>query len=343
MLSPSFPADELSRLNALYELKILETHIEERFERITRLTKQIFRMPIVAISLIDEQRQWFKSIQGLSVCETTREISFCGHTILQDDIFIVENALEDERFWDNPLVTDTPYIRFYAGALIRTSKGKILGSLCLIDTQPRKFTLEELEPLQEMAGLIEVEIRNQDLCRAQMKLIDELDQVRLSSMIDPLTRLWNREGIERILEHQIDESESKKTSFGLAMVDIDFFKKVNDVHGHLVGDDALRCFSKHLLHLCRDTDGVGRWGGEEFILLINSTTSDDVVKFAERVRSKIENQGFEVGDGLSIQLTATIGIAFFEPGKNHTMAKLIDIADRALYKGKDLGRNRVIC
>ena len=115
MQKPGKPADEAQRLEALRALSILDTLPEERFDRLTRLAKRLFGVPIALVSLVDDHRQWFKSRQGLEVSETPRDISFCGHAVLGDDIFLVTDASKDERFFDNPLVTDDPHIRFYDG------------------------------------------------------------------------------------------------------------------------------------------------------------------------------------------------------------------------------------
>ena len=115
MIKPAIPADERRRLQTLREMKLLDTPPEERFDRVTRLAKQVFSTQIALVSLVDADRQWFKSRQGLDAEETPREISFCGHAILDDKIMVVNNAVEDQRFCDNPLVCGNPNIRFYAG------------------------------------------------------------------------------------------------------------------------------------------------------------------------------------------------------------------------------------
>ena len=115
MIKPPTPVDELMRLETLRNLKILDTESEERFDRVTRLARRVFGTPIALVSLVDNDRQWFKSRQGIEVSETSREISFCGHAILDDEVMVVRDAHDDERFADNPLVTSDPSIRFYAG------------------------------------------------------------------------------------------------------------------------------------------------------------------------------------------------------------------------------------
>lgn len=155
MLEPAFPRDESERLLALYRQQILDTQAEERFDRITRLACALFDVPIALVSLVDSERQWFKSRQGLDACQTPRNISFCGHAILQPDIFYVPNTLEDPRFVDNPLVTGPPNIRLYAGAPLTIRDGHRIGTLCIIDDRPRGFSDEELDRLRDLAACVE--------------------------------------------------------------------------------------------------------------------------------------------------------------------------------------------
>lgn len=115
LLEPAFPLDEANRLATLRGLNILDTPPEERFDRLTRLAQQLINVPIAVVSLVDSNRQWFKSCQGLDASETPRNISFCGHAILDNELFVIPDALLDTRFSDNPLVTGAPNIRFYAG------------------------------------------------------------------------------------------------------------------------------------------------------------------------------------------------------------------------------------
>ena len=150
MIKPEIPKNEAERLYALRVLRILDTSHEERFDRITRMAKRMFNVSISLISLIDESRQWFKSRQGLSVEETSRDISFCGHAINQDGLFIITDASIDERFFDNPLVTDTPNIRFYAGCPLKLRQGINIGTLCVIDSKPRVFDEEDQLLLKDL-------------------------------------------------------------------------------------------------------------------------------------------------------------------------------------------------
>ena len=158
MLTPAIPANERQRLKALRDMKVLDTPPEERFDRVTRLARQVFATKIALVSLVDENRQWFKSRQGLEACETPRDVSFCGHAILGPEILHVANALEDTRFAANPLVTGAPNIRFYAGCPLRAPNGQKLGTLCIIDPAPRTFSAQDTELLRDLAEMVEEEL-----------------------------------------------------------------------------------------------------------------------------------------------------------------------------------------
>lgn len=139
MVSAAKPANEKRRLAALRELLLLDTPPEERFDRLVEFAASEFEAPIVLFSLVEDERQWFKAKVGTGTCATSRDVSFCAHAILQPDLFIIPDALADERFADNPLVTGPPHIRFYAGAPLVLPSGVAIGTLCLIDTVPRQL------------------------------------------------------------------------------------------------------------------------------------------------------------------------------------------------------------
>ena len=157
---------ETARLEALQQLNILDTPAEQRFDNITLLVREVFAVDIVLVSLVDECRQWFKSKQGIDVDETARDISFCTHAVEQNAFFEV-NDTHLSTFRDNPLVTGSPFIRFYAGMPIRSEQGLALGTLCLIDQQPRKLTAKQVVLLEKFAQMIEHELTNTRLRHAE--------------------------------------------------------------------------------------------------------------------------------------------------------------------------------
>ncbi|MDC3959309.1 sensor histidine kinase [Polyangium jinanense] len=161
------PADEIERLAALSDAAILDTPPERAFDDLTRLAASICRTPIALVSLVDRERQWFKSKVGLDASETPREVAFCAHAILGDELFLVPDAYDDERFADNPLVTGAPNVRFYAGAPLATADGHNIGTLCVIDNGPRQLDDDQRSALSALARQVAAQI---DLRRANGRL-----------------------------------------------------------------------------------------------------------------------------------------------------------------------------
>lgn len=161
MIEAPIPADDNDRLQALRQLLILDTPPEERFDRIVTFAAEEFEMPMVLITLVDEKRQWFKASVGLNVCETSRDISFCGHAILADETMVVPDATKDQRFFDNPFVIKEPHVRFYVGAPLKLPSGQNIGTLCMIDSVPREIDAIELAILSSLRDLVVEELSNQ--------------------------------------------------------------------------------------------------------------------------------------------------------------------------------------
>ncbi|UXH78429.1 GAF domain-containing protein [Roseateles amylovorans] len=161
MLRPPLPANEAERLQTLREMLILDTPPEARFDRIVQFAAEEFGVPIALLSLIDENRQWFKARFGLAVCETSRDVSFCGHAIHAPQVMVVPDATEDPRFADNPMVVGPPHIRFYAGAPLEPRPGVRIGTLCLIDRRRRTLDDTDLAILMSLRDLALAEFLGQ--------------------------------------------------------------------------------------------------------------------------------------------------------------------------------------
>lgn len=341
MKAPEIPPNEAERQQSLDRLNLVDTAIEERFERVTRLASRLIGVPIAAITLVDGGRQWFKSITGLATSETPREISFCGHTILGDQPFVVEDASKDDRFHDNPLVAGDPNIRFYAGMPVHAPDGQRIGALCVIDRKPRQLTESQMEDLKDLAAMVEVEIKSSQLAVAQVLMNEELAQARRAVLVDPLTRLWNRAGGEEFLGRQHRVAVQKGEKFCIGMLDIDHFKQINDTYGHSVGDEVLREVARRILHSIRSNDFACRMGGEEFLLVIFDPLATDALSIANRVRDNVRTAPIHA-QGHSVKVTLSIGLAYFDPAGLVTPQEVIQLADESLYRAKNSGRDRIV-
>lgn len=159
MKTAPVPSSEPARLEALSAHAVLDTPPEEAFDALTRLAARLCGTPIALVSLVDEARQWFKSRVGLEEPETTREVSFCAHAILQEELFVVPDTHRDERFHDNPLVTGEPRVRFYAATPLKSLSGHTLGTLCVVDHVPRELSAEQAEALHVLGRQVEAQLR----------------------------------------------------------------------------------------------------------------------------------------------------------------------------------------
>lgn len=338
MQAPEIPKNEVQRMAALRATDLLFSPAEERFDRITRLASKLLGTPIALVSLVADKCQWFKSVRGLTAAETPREISFCGHAILGDGTFVVENATHDPRFSDNPLVTSDPNIRFYAGHPLRTADGSRVGTLCVIDRNPRKFNQEQLEVLRDLAALVETELQRGQLNATQRDLIRERDELRRKASIDGLTRAWNRDAIMALLDSELARAK-RGSPMCAAMIDADHFKAVNDTHGHQAGDAVLVELAARVRRAVREFDAVGRYGGEEFLVVLSNCNIEAAKVVCERIRAFVADEPIATPAGM-LNATVSVGVAAWD-AQHDTAERIVGAADAALYRAKHNGRNRV--
>jgi diguanylate cyclase (GGDEF)-like protein len=314
------PPNEISRVATLRLLNILDTQPEERFDRLTRLAKRLFGVPIAQVTLIDQHRQWFKSGAGDGPAQTSREVSFCAHAILDDKILMVADAMKDERFADNPLVLGDPNIRFYAGCPLKVGDHN-LGTLCVIDDKPRQFTREEIQLLKDLGDLAE----------------QELTAVHMAST-DHLTAISNRRGFESLAGHALAVCHRMGQPATILFFDLDKFKLINDVHGHAAGDRALRTFAHGLISVFRESDVVGRLGGDEFAVLLTGSTAAHVPVQLSRLQHWIAANFRPQETGYAIHFSA--GQIEYDPRRHPSIESLLAHGDSAMYKVKRASLNR---
>ncbi len=351
MQTPAIPVNETERLHALQASQLLDSEYEAIFDNLTALVSQIFDVPIVAISLVDSDRQWFKSIFGLNVCQTGRDVSFCGHVVAENHPLVVENTARDDRFFDNPLVVEGPNIGFYAGVPLRfTDNDNIytIGTLCIIDTKPRQLDDEQLKMLKSFAYQVEslIEMRvpclkfeslRDDLAADNVTfdvIQDNLKKLRSLSDTDPLTGLPNRRSLERFVQTAWQQ-DKRKTNIAIMLIDLDGFKAVNDQFGHSDGDKLLISVAKHLKMLVRkNNDYIARYGGDEFVLVVFNLEKPALAVLLEKLKS-----AFRIKNDKLSSITISIG-AVLTANKELSCHDLIQLADEQLYIAKKAGKNR---
>ena len=336
---------EKTRLEALHQSNLLDTPAEGRFDRVTRITRAFFDVQTAVISLVDKERQWFKSAMGLVNLSETYGESFCRHVVEQGKLLVVEDATKDDCFRNNPLVTGGPEIRFYAGYPLNF-EGERVATLCIWDSEPRDFSSRERQHLRDLAAWAESEIESVHLSEAQQDLLEECERLREVALVDSLTRTWTRAGILEVLERELSLASRQDDPVGCLMVDIDHFKKVNDTYGHDAGDEVLKKVADRLRLSVRPYDAIGRLGGEEFLIILPKSHNKTIERIGQRICNSVKAYPVLLNDGVTeLQVTASIGgCASSIPELTDLKSvgeKLIKRADEALYESKTSGRDRV--
>ncbi len=307
------PADEPARLLDLFSLGLLDRHPNECFDRVTRLASRMFDVPIALVSLVDENRQWFASRQGLGATETPRCDAFCAHAILDSEPLVIENAPNDPRFSENPLVVGDPFIRFYAGAPIRSPRGHRLGTLCIIDTEPRAMDVDELRYLRDLADLVETEI----------------SQVGMANS-DALTGLANRRGFIDAGTRMLALGQQRNEPVAILYADVDRLKPVNDNLGHAAGDALLQRASRVLESVVRTSDLAARVGGDEFAILLYDTDESGATMVADRIRGAVQLDNDHATDDCTLSLSVGVAAA----GPTERLIDVIERADHRMFEAK---------
>ncbi|MEM7028112.1 MAG: PAS domain S-box protein [Chloroflexota bacterium] len=338
MVNVPYPKNEAERLHALQTLNILDTPSEERFDRVTRLAKRLLGMPIVMVTMVDEDRQWFKSRIGVDLVETPRELSICTYTILEDEVLIIPDMQQDQRFISHPFVVDEPHIRFYAGYPLSTPDGHRVGTLCVLDTQPHSFDDEQIEILQDLANIAQTELNlaevkqlQADLTTLTHSLEDEIidhnrtieklrqQQVFLRQIIDLNPHLIfarNREGVFTLANKAFAAIYGVSPETLCGKDDIDFQLDPQIIEAYREDDLAIMNTRQESVtpeQSITTTEGEKRWWNITKRPIVNEDGSVDqilgvVTDITERKRAEIELQKSEEQFRLVFEL-APIGMA----------------------------------
>ncbi|WP_106476016.1 sensor domain-containing phosphodiesterase [Phytohalomonas tamaricis] len=307
---------EHERLKALHCLSLLDTPAEKRFDNITALAARLFNVPIVLITLIDAERQWFKSHHGLSFSETPRDWSFCSHAIHDDGMLVIENTLLDERFATNPLVINSPNIRFYAGAVIRSSSGMPLGTICLLDNKPRRLTLKQCELLKELARFTENEIDQ------HATLIYERAEADLRADIDPLTHFATLDAFDNTINGLLAACPDDR-KLSLIMIEIADMSLLERVHGFTAVKFLLVEVARRLHQA--ELEGIGlrariREGTFGLLLLLphDRSPSELCVKLNETLNAPMKIKGLT--SSYAFRIMTVDNCAHFEQARHILMS-----------------------
>ncbi|BDH45837.1 GGDEF domain-containing protein [Salmonella enterica subsp. enterica serovar Choleraesuis] len=309
------PLNEAQRLCSLRESGLLDVPPSERFDRLTRIAQRLFNLPIALVSLVDSDRLWFTASTGLDCREAPRDVSFCSHTILHNKPFIVNDALKDPRFFDNPWVLGENNVRFYAGCPLRLPDGAVAGAFCLVDNKPRDFSDEDVAALCDLAAIVE----------------DEFAALNIAT-IDELTQLFNRRGFFGLSNYALASAVRRAGDLSLGFIDLDDFKKINDNYGHEQGDHALVHMASMMRQTFRETDILARIGGDEFCVLFADTPENGAWIAMTCLEERIAD--FNARNNYPWKLAFSWGIEPFDGAQHETLEALLKAADERMYDMK---------
>ena len=333
-LSRTLASTETLQIAEFHLLDAFCTPMEERFERITRIGNQALQLPVVAITTVTHEIQWFKSVVGWDIAKLPVAKSLCSRAIEKAQPVVVSDLRQHLRYANHPLVTGPPQFRFYGAVPLRNGRGAVIGTFCVMDFKPRKMTKAHYQVLLDLAELAQREMLTNVLRSAQSALIGKLSIARRQALLDPLTKTWNRRGGTLLLKESIETAQAAGHNLAVLAVDVNHFKAINDRFGHPVGDRALQMIAKELSRCVRDSDGVCRFGGDEFLVIMSDVSTAGVAKVVKRVRQQISANTVHVGEKQCARVSVSIGTAWVPADHTMTADELVETADAALYELK---------
>jgi diguanylate cyclase (GGDEF)-like protein len=310
---PSNTVDSTQQLQALQCINILDTLSEERFDRYTRLATRLFGVAIALVTVVDRDRVWFKSRQGLESAEARIKDSFCGEALQSDGPLVVTDALLDARFASQAMVAGPPGVRFYAGQALHGPNGMRVGTLCILDSKPRQFPPSDRFMLANLAASVDREI-------------NQLAQ----GTTDRVTGLSNRKGFEEIAGHLLAHCRRLALPATLALVDIDQFMRTREAIGQQAADGLLREFSRMLHAQFRDTDVVARIGGDALCILACGIAEPALQERLLRFRAAFQDSSLQRRAGRFNWSCATVDL---QAHPEADVSALVSIAYDRLRRG----------
>jgi len=326
MLAAPRPANEADRQRALESYGVLDVETDPVYDNIVRLAAELCGTPIAVLSLIDRDRQWFFARHGLDIDETPRAHALCAHAMLDRSLTETPDARDDERFFDSPLVTGYPGIRFYAAAPITNGEGLGLGTLCVAAPEPGGLNPFQRSALKQLAQTVVM------LLESRKAMFEQARQLRHLATHDELTALPNRVlGTDR-LQTAVARAYRNGATMALLFIDLDNFKMVNDTYGHAAGDVVLADIGRRLVASTRETDTVTRWGGDEFLVILSDITHRDDAESKLAHLLEVLGSSYPIGSS-AVSVSASIGLAVY-PDDGKDEKALLNHADMAMYRTK---------
>ncbi len=348
------PTDEVQRQAALERYGVLDTSREQAYDDIVLLATLLCDTPAAAISLIDHGRQWSKARIGVDHSQSPRAQAICDAAIGDPTrMLVVDDIARDPRFSTTPIRIGQASLRFYAGMPLLTPDGFPLGVICVMDVKPRQLSAKQgaalkvlarqvqhlfelrREALEQSRRLSELDAATQQWQHERAELEQRHETLRKTAHHDQLTGLLNRTALAQLRDDPRAMHKLESAPYSLALLDVDLFKRVNDRHGHLLGDRALRVVADAVTASIREGDLAVRYGGEEFLIVLPGTGLAVAYEVAHRIRERVAVAS------LPFALTVSVGIAAGDPSRDRP-EQVFERADQALYRAKSNGRDQVV-
>jgi diguanylate cyclase (GGDEF)-like protein len=339
-LSRTIASTATLKIANIHSQDLFYTPLEERFERITRVARRALQVPVAAITLLNDEKQWFKSAAGWGISELPRADSVCRLTVEENRLVTIPNLVEDARTAQSPIVVSAPRFRAYAAHPLVDQHNHVTGTMCVFALQPREFTAADRQTIADLAAMSQRELLSDHLTDAHTALTSKLSVARREAMMDPLTRLWNRRGASVLLKAAFTGADQRSAPLTLALLDLDNFKRINDSYGHQIGDEVLRKVATRLIGAVRNNDVVCRIGGDEFLIVMTDTEAPAAGHVAERIRRAVTDTAVPTRDG-TLPMSVSVGYTVRSPQDDAPVDTLLERADQALLQAKSAGRNRV--
>lgn len=320
--------NEKQRQEVLDSLATVYSPAEKRFDDITRMARQVFDVPVALVSLVSKDKQWFKSTQGLAAAETPRKVSFCGHAIHQSDVFIVEDASQHDWFADNPLVTNDPYVRFYAGHPLDI-KGQRVGTLCLLDSKPRKFTEGQINKLKILAESVEEQLALAVLSPGQQALLRSLGESQREQLVDPATQMWNRQGIERVMLEEFRIAGAENRALVLVTLEIEGFDALQKQAGEQAVSSARIALARRLRDAVASSDALGLYNEKTFMVLFAYESDENRADRARALLAAINETSVDAVQQERVLYARAAAMTAYSPA-NLSVVNLLSQTDKAL-------------